>query len=195
MHLTAVRCALLLILSPAAIAPARVDGQASPYSQLRVRLSGARNVNRERLHDYWRAGTGAGVGVTTPFYVGSVGATATVIPFRTREVGRPNFTALMLGVDWGVELPVPGPVHARAAARVGDFVMLFENPDLWLDSESELFVGAELSAGWQMRRDLAVTAAGTFAHVQTRPSLGLALLSVGLEYATRTPGWLRAILE
>ena len=73
--------------------------------------------------------------------------------------------------------------------------MLFENPDVWLDSESELFVGAELAAGWQMRRELALTAAGTFAHVRTQPSLGLAMVSVGLEYVTRTPGWLRAILE
>jgi hypothetical protein len=101
----------------------------------------------------------------------------------------------MLGIDWGIELPIPGPVHARAAARIGDFVMLIENPDVWLDSESELFLGGELSAGWQIRRDLALTAAGSFAHVRTQPSLDLALLSVGLEYATRTPGWLRAILE
>ena len=195
MHPIGVRCALLLTLASAVLSPAHVDGQAGPYSQLRIRLSGARNVNHERLHDYWRAGTGAGVGITTPFYVGSVGATATAIPFRKREVGRPNFTALMLGVDWGVELPVPGPLQARASARVGDFVMLFENPNLWLDSESELFVGADLSAGWQMRRDLALTDAGTFVHVRTQPSLGLAMLSVGLEYVTRTPGWLRAILE
>ena len=194
MHLTAVRCAFLLGLAGFA-APAHVHGQASPYSQLRIRMSGVRNVNQEALHDYWRAGTGGGVGITTPFYAGSVGATATVIPFRKREIGRPDFTAVMLGIDWGVELPIPGPIQARAAARVGDFVMLFENPDVWLDSESELFVGVELSAGWQMRRDLALTAAGTFAHVRTQPSLGLAMVSVGLEYVTRTPGWLRTILE
>lgn len=190
----AVRCVLLVGLA-AVSAATHVDGQASPYSQLRIRMSGVRNVNHEELHDYWRAGTGGGVGITTPFYVGTVGATATVIPFRKREIGRPNFTAVMLGIDWGVELPIPGPIHARAAARVGDFVMLFENPDVWLDSESELFLGAELSAGWQVRRDLALAAAGTFAHVRTQPSLGLAMVSVGLEYATRTPGWLRAILE
>lgn len=194
MHLTAVRCAILLGLAGFA-APAHVDGQASPYSQLRIRMSGVRNVNQEELHDYWRARTGGGIGITTPFYEGTVGATATIIPFQKREIGRPNFTAVMLGVDWGIELPIPGPIHARAAARVGDFVMLFENPDVWLDSESELFVGAELSAGWQMRRDLALIAAGTFAHVRTQPSLGLAMVSVGLEYVTRTPGWLRAILE
>lgn len=186
---------LLLGLLLALTVPVQAAGQAPPYSQLRVRLSGAFNVNREQLHDYWRAGTGGGVAITTPFYGGSIGASTTLIPFRTRDVGRPNLKALILGVDWGFEVPVPGPVHARAAARIGDFVMLVENPDVWLDSESELFVGAELSAGWQVRRDLSLTAAGSFDHVRTQPSLGLAVLSVGLEYATRTPGWLRAILE
>lgn len=195
MRHSVVRCVLLVALAPAALASAQVQRQSAPYSQLRIRLSGARNVNREELHDYWRAGTGVGVALTTPFHVGSLGASATFLPFRTRDVGRPNLKALMLGIDWGIELPIPGPVRARAAARVGDFVMLIENPDVWLDSESELFVGGELSAGWQMRRDLALTAAGSFAHIRTRPSIGLAVLSIGLEYATRTPGWLRAILE
>jgi hypothetical protein len=73
--------------------------------------------------------------------------------------------------------------------------MLIENPDVWLDSESELFVGSELSAGLAVRKDLAVTVAGSLARVHTRPSLDLAFVTVGLEYATRTPGWLRAILE
>jgi hypothetical protein len=189
------RHALVIALVTGFLASVLGAQATTPYSQLRIRASGARNVNNEQLHDYWRAGTGGGVAIATPFYVGSIGATATLIPFRTRDPGRPNFKALLLGLDWGFELPAPGPAVGRAAARVGDFVMLIENPDLWLDSESELFVGAELAAGVQLRRALALTVAGSFAHVYTRPSLDLAILSVGLEYATRTPGWLRAILE
>jgi hypothetical protein len=166
-----------------------------PYSELRIRLSGARNVNHEALHDFWRAGTGGAVGVTTPFYLGSIGVGVALVPFRARESTRPNFRALLVGLDWGVDLPVPDPLRARAVARVGDFVMLVENPDVWLDSESELFVGGELSAGVRLRRDLALTVAGSVARVHTRPALDLALVSVGLEYAARTPRWLRAILE
>jgi hypothetical protein len=167
----------------------------TPYSQLRLRVSGTRNVNHEPLHDYWRAGMGGSIALTTPFYVGSVGAGATLLPFKTRDTGRPNFRALLLGLDWGVEFPAPGPLRARGAARVGDFVMLVENPDVWLDSESELFFGAELSAALSVWKQVSVTAAGTFARVYTRPALDLAFISVGFEYATRTPGWLRAILE
>jgi hypothetical protein len=166
-----------------------------PYSQLRLRLSGAQNVNHEPLHDFWRAGTGAAVSLTTPFYVGSVGASGTFIPFRTRDGARPNFRALLLALDWGLELPAPPPERTTAAARIGDFVMLIDNPDVWLDSESELFVGGELSAGLQLRRDLAFAVAGSFARVHTRPSLDLAFVTVGIEYVTRTPGWLRTILE
>jgi hypothetical protein len=167
----------------------------APYSQLRIRVSGARNVNHEPLHDFWRARSGASVVLTTPFYVGSVGVGGTLIPFRARDTGRPNFRALLLGLDWGVGIPVPGPLQARVAARVGDFVMLVENPDLWLDSESELFVGAELSTALAVWKNVAVSAAGSWARVHTRPSLDLAFVTVGLEYATRTPAWLRAVLE
>lgn len=167
----------------------------APYSELRFRLSGARVVNHERIHDFWRSQTGAGGGISTPFYVGSIGLGATLIPFEARDTQRPNLRALILAVDWSVEIPVPGPVRLRAGARVGDFVMLIENPELWLDSESELLVGGELSAGLPVRRDLAVVVAGSLAHVRTRPSLDVALVTIGLEYATRTPGWLRAFLE
>ena len=165
------------------------------YSQLRIRISGAWNVNHEPLHDFWRSGTGGGLAVMTPFYLGSIGLNAMLLPFRTRDSARPNFRALLLGIDWGGALPTPGPVRVRAAARVGDFVMLIENPDVWLDSESELFIGGELSASLAVYRNLSLTAAGSFAHVHTRPSLDLALVTIGLEYATRTPGWLRAFLE
>ncbi len=165
------------------------------YSRLRIRVSGARNVNHEPLHDFWSARTGGSLALTTPFYLGSVGVAGTLIPFRTRDAARPNFRALLLAIDWGFELPAPGPLRARAAARVGDFVMLIENPDLWLDSESELFVGGELSAHLRLWRELGATVAGSFARVQTRPSLDLAFVTLGLEYAARTPGWMRAILE
>lgn len=195
MHTTAARCALIVGFAWAIFAPADANAQDSAYSLLRIRVSGARNVNQDQLHDFWRPGTGGGFGIITPFHVGSIGATATLIPFRARDVGRPSFRALMLGLDWGVELPIAGPFNARAAARIGDFIMFIENPDVWLDSESELFVGGELSAGWQVWRALSITAAGAFAHVRTEPSLDLAILSIGLEYATRTPGWLRTILE
>jgi hypothetical protein len=183
------------VIAIAIVCASPLAAQVDPYSQLRIRLSGARNVNREQLHDYWSAATGGGVAVTTPFYVGSIGVGATLIPFRTRDASRPSFKALLLGLDWGVEIPAPGPIHARAAARVGDFVMLVENPDLWLDSESELFLGGELAAGVQLRRDLALAVTGSLARVHTRPSFDLAIVTVGLEYATRTPGWLRTFLE
>jgi len=167
----------------------------APYSSLHVRLSGARIVNRQSIDHFWRSGTGGGLGISTPFYLGRVGVAATLIPFQSRDGGRPSFRAVILGIDWGTEMPLPGPIRVQAAARIGDFVMLIENPDTWLDSESELFVGGELSAAVPLRRDLAVTAAGSFAHVRTRPSLDIALVTLGVEYATRTPGWMRAFLE
>jgi hypothetical protein len=177
-------------------AQAAVDSSdPAPYSELRFRLSGARVVNREPIHDFWRSQTGAGAAINTPFYVGSIGLGATLIPFEARDAQRPNFRALILAVDWGGEIPVPGPVRLRAAARVGDFVMLIENPELWLDSESELLLGGELSVALPVRGGFAVVVGGSFAHVRTRPSLDMALVTAGLEYATRTPGWLRAFLE
>lgn len=187
--------ALALTLVVAGGLPAQALPDPTPYSQLHIRLSGARNVNREALHEFWRAETGGSLGLTTPFYLGSIGVGGTLIPFRARDAARPNFRALLLAIDWGVDIPAPRPLRARAVARVGDFVMLIENPDLWLDSESELFVGGEISTGIALRRDLAMMVAASFARVHTRPSLDLALMTVGLEYATRTPGWLRAILE
>jgi hypothetical protein len=173
----------------------RDSANPAPYSQLHIRLSGARNVNHEPMHDFWRAGTGGALALTTPFYVGSIGVGGTFIPFTKRDSSRPNLRTLLLALDWGFELLAAGPLHARAAARVGDFVMLIENPDVWIDSESELFFGGELSAALRLRRDLALTVAGSLARVHTRPALDLAFVTLGLEYATRTPGWLRAILE
>jgi hypothetical protein len=102
---------------------------------------------------------------------------------------------VLLALDWGADLPLPMPLRVRASAQLGDFVMIIENPDTWFDSESELFMGAALSAGYALRRDLTVLATGSLARVHTRPALNLGIVTVGLEYATRTPRWLRAILE
>lgn len=181
-------------------APPRVSAQvpsdsAAPYSRLRIRLSAAQNVNHEPLHDFWRPGTGASLAVTAPFYLGSIGVNGTLVPFRTRDASRPNFRAVLLGIDWSGVVPMPGPLRVNATARIGDFVMLVQKPDVWLDSESELFVGGELSASLPVYRNLSLAATGSFAHVRTRPLLDLAFVTIGLEYAARTPGWLRAVLE
>jgi hypothetical protein len=190
--------ALALLL----LASGTLQGQApsdttkpAPYSRLRIRLSGARNVNRDQVHDFWRAGTGGSLAVTTPFYVGSIGLDGTLIPFWKRDPARPNLRVLLVAVDWGSEIPTPGPLRVRASARVGDFVMAIENPNVRLDTESELFVGAGLSAAMPLWKRFSLALAGSYAHVYTRPTFDLAVLTIGLEYATRTPRWLRTILE
>jgi hypothetical protein len=181
-------------------AQAAVDStKVAPYSRLRLRVGAARSVDHEPVDGFYRAATGGTFGVTTPFYVGWIGIAGTFIPLNALNhnvaAGRPNLRTLLLALDWGFDLPLRGPLRARASAELGDFVMIIENPDTRFDSESELFTGAALSAGYALRRDLTLLARGSLARVHTRPALNLGIVTVGLEYTARTPRWLRAILE
>jgi hypothetical protein len=171
----------------------------APYSRLRLRVGAARSVDHEPVDGFYRATTGAAFGITTPFYLGWIGIAGTFIPLNALNhnvaAGRPNLHTLLLALDWGFDLPLRGPLRARASAELGDFVMIIENPDTRFDSESELFTGAAVSAGYAVRRDLTLVATGSLARVHTRPALNLGIVTLGLEYATHTPRWLRAILE
>jgi hypothetical protein len=190
----------VLVCPVAVAAQAGADSAPSaPYSRLRLRVGAARSVDHEPVDGYYRAATGGAFGITTPFYLGWIGITGAFMPLNALDhnvaAGRPNLHMLLLAVDWGVDLPLHGPLRARASADLGDFVMIIENPETRFDSESELFTGASLSAGYALRRDLTVVATGFLARVHTRPALNLGIVTLGLEYATRTPRWLRAILE
>jgi hypothetical protein len=182
---------------PAAEASAQSAERARPFSTIALTVGAASNVNRERLHEYWRAGTGIDAELSTPFHAGTVGIGVLAARFRARADAQPDFDARAVTVRWSVARPLAGPLAAEAGALFGSLGMRFDDdrPTEGLTTEQELIVGGRASLHLLAGTRLAAAVTATWQRVLTAVPIDLATVGVGVRYAAPTPRWVRAVLE
>jgi hypothetical protein len=167
------------------------------FSTIGVEVAGLRGAREERLHETWEQGGGFGVEVSTPLPLGEAGLGVAQLPFRARTADQPDFRARLLTARWGLAGRLAGPLSIRASVIGGNFLMRFDDGP-WavggLSTESELFLGARGSLDLVVR-GVGVTAGIEYDRVLTRVPIGLVTLRAGGRVVTRTPAWLRGVLE
>ncbi len=188
----ALRWALWTLLLGACAIPLH----AQPFETLDLSLTGTINVNRNFLHEFWRADPGGGLTVTTPFYLGFAEAGGALHRYEAKGSGVPRFDALLVYVGWGLGLePVPR-MEWRNGFRVGNYRMMFDDDTFaGVQNESELALAVQSSLMYRITERIAVRLTGSYTKVFTFHRLKLFHVSAGVSYRMRTPGWLREFLQ
>lgn len=182
---------LLLRETPAA---AQAPG---PFSRIEVSTAGSVNVNRERLHDLWGSDPGGLVRFATPFHVGSIALSAELTPFAAIEPGLPDFDALAVALEWGVERTILPGFRGSVGVQIGNMRFAFIDPESGelARSESELLLGVRAGLRQRVVGLLGLTAEAHHQRVFTRLPIDLTFASVGLDYSFDAPRWLREFLQ
>lgn len=193
----------VLLLGGAAGPFARVEAQdttAAPtsgtYSTVTAGISATRSIADGALGQYWDAGTGARVDVSTRFHVGDVGAFVVTIPYTARSVSQPDFRAFVIGLDWRVVAPRAWRVRPSIGITAGDLLTTFDGVETkGLSKESEIFLGGTAGLALRVHGGTHLTATATALQVLTSTPIHTASVSVGLAHEFSTPGWLRGVIE
>lgn len=185
--------ALLLCL---AAAPAAAQADA-PWSRLEVGVAGAATLGSGDLHALWRPGPGAEVRLSTPFHFGSVGVSATRLPFRSRSPERPHFRATLAAAEWSVTPQVARGVRVLARVQVGALDMRFhrEGEQIANADENELTLGVQAGFTAQVFDRMQLLLVGGRQRVATRIPMHLSVVTAGASYSVATPRWLREVLR
>jgi hypothetical protein len=168
------------------------------FSTLSIRVAGARNINRELLHEFWAPRDGLELEVSTPLPVGEIGINVTALSFGGRASEQPDFDAQLVALRWGGSGRIAGPLAIRGSAALGNIFMTFDDGDRrvgGLTTESELLVGAVGGLDLRVSPWLTLTIQSSLQRVLTSTPIDLLVVSAGAKASMRTPRWLRGVLE
>ncbi len=169
---------------------------AQPFETLEWSVTGTVNVNRNFLHEFWRAEPGGGLNLTTPFYLGVAEAGGILHRYRAKSGAVPRFDALLIYVGWGLGLKVAPRLQWQNGFRVGNYRMMFDEDTFAGErNESELALAFRSSLRFRLSERVAVRVSGSYMKVFTFHRLKLFHVSAGVSYRMRTPGWLREFLR
>ena len=166
------------------------------YSAVTVGISGARSIADGALEQYWDAGTGARVDISTRFHVGDVSAFVVTLPYTARSASQPDFRAFVIGVDWRVVAPRAWRVRPSIGITAGDLLTTFDGVETTgLSKESEIFLGGTAGLALRVHGGTQLTATATAIQALTSTPIRTASVSLGLAHEFSTPGWLRGVIE
>jgi len=183
---------------PSTSTPAAVAPRSGAFGIIHLELTQMRNVNHERIHDFWDPGGGVAIELGTRLPVGTASVGFARLPFHARAADQPDFAARMLSLRWGVAHRIAGPLAVGGSLVAGNFLMRFDDGDRavhGLVTESEMFVGGRGSLDVALTHWLSATVAASYERVLTRVPIGLVTVRAGARATANTPRWLRRVLE
>ena len=168
------------------------------YSTITIRGGALANVNEERLHEYWKPGSGMFIEIETPAPVGALSIGATFLPFNGLATEQPDFRSQLFELRWSLRRTIATRLSLRGSAAVGSFHMQFDDGARavsGLTREAELVAGAAGSADVQLASWLGVVAELGYHRIFTRYPIGLVTARAGARATAATPRWLQRVLE
>ncbi len=178
-HLFAAALAVLCMT-----APARAQ---APFSAIDLQFHWTNDVSRSPLHQNWRPGRGAAIGIAMPFYKGDFELGGTIHRYSARS-DVPGFAALLLYAGWGIHVSWREFVSLFGTARLGNYRMSFDGAEdtfAGVSTESELAVGVGGGLSWRVAGPVSVYGRLDRLRVQTLPVLDLWYVSAGLSFRLR----------
>jgi hypothetical protein len=169
----------------------------TPFETLEFQFSGARNVNQNFLHVFWKQGTGGEFAIRTPFYLGYAEVGTAYHRYPVEQLTVPAFDAVLMYTGWGLGVGVADRLRLEGGARIGNYRMSFDEvttfPGVKNESELALLLNARLAL--RPVGPVSVHIGGSYMKVYTFLRLNLWYASAGLSYRLNSPNWLKEFLR
>lgn len=170
--------------------------QVGAYGVLDWSVGGAENMNRVGMHTWWWPSTGVSARVSTNGRVGIVEVGGRWVPMSPRTTAQPAWDALLLYAGWGPRWVPTNRLRLTGTARLGLLRMMFDEETFaGVKTENELSIGFAARVEWFALRNVGVFAEATAERTFTSMPIDWIHGSAGLVLRTRTPVWLRRVLE
>jgi hypothetical protein len=155
------------------------------------------NSSMGDIQDYWTTGSGLDGFLQTPFYAGNIKLSLTYLPFEGKDEYHPNFESYYINFGWSENLDLVSGISLNAGAKIGSFMMSFQDDTLnaFRSSESEIGAAAEVGLSFGLSSALDFNISADFLTVFTSRRIKLFNIHAGLSYAFNSPKWMREAAE
>jgi hypothetical protein len=169
---------------------------AAAYDTLEVGGHYTLNTNRNEYHDFWDAGKGAELYLTTSFHTGNLWFGVRYLNNSSKSPDIPDFRSSFIYTGWSYPLFSPWRLQVEPGVSLGADVFFVEgekNSGLKYEMEvaGELFVRTSyrLSDNWRLN------VAGGSHLMFTHRRIKLSFVSTGISRSLSIPGWMRGFLK
>lgn len=149
------------------------------------------------LDEYWTSDNGLDGFIQTLFYAGDIKISFTYIPFKGKDEYHPDFNSYYINLGWKENLNITNDISLNVGAKIGSFMMSFQDDTLsaFRNQESEIGVAAEAGIKFGVSSAIDIHFNANFLSVFTSRRIKLFNLFAGVSYAFTSPKWLREIAE
>lgn len=153
------------------------------------------NINRNDFHKYWLSDSGVEGYFSTPFYLGITQLGITYIPFSAKSDERPDYTTLLIYLQWGYKIELPLNFSVTPSLFTGIYQMNFDDFDSDIDpgllSERELAAGINVQLSYSFFKGWNLNLQLSYLNVFTNKKIKLVNLGFGISKTFSSPKWLK----
>ncbi len=173
----------------------KAQNNTSAFETFTLGINYQSNINRNDFHNYWLSDGGIEGYFLTPFYFGEVQLGISYMPFSAKSVEQPDFTSLLLYLQWGYEFNLPVNFAISFNSSVGLFQMNFDDFENELSpgllSERELATGLNTTLSYSFYNEWNLSFQLNYLRVFTHKKINLINLGFGLTKKFSSPQWLK----
>lgn len=149
------------------------------------------------LDEYWTSDHGVDGFIQTPFYAGDIKISLTYIPFTGNDAYHPDFNSYYINLGWKENLYFSNNMSINVGAKIGSFMMSFQDDTLstFRNQESEIGLAAEAGFKFGVSSEIDIQINANFLSVFTSRRIKLFNIFAGVSYAFTSPKWMRKIVE
>jgi len=176
---------------------AQQGSSAKAFSEIVIGGNFVWSTSTGDLNEYWDTDNGVDGFIQTPFYAGDIKISFTYIPFKGKDGYHPDFNSYYINLGWKENLNFTNSISLNVGAKIGSFMMSFQDDTLsaFRNQESEIGAAAEAGIKFGVSSKIDININANFLSVFTSRRIKLFSLYAGVSYAFTSPKWMREVVE
>ena len=167
----------------------------NPFDSLSISIQLIQNVNRNIFHDFYEPRNGIKTSITTPFYWGDIQGSLKVIPFYNKGQSDADFTGIEPSLKWGKQFYLSDKLRWFNGGGIGWYIFYFSDEVVVGQIESELSTSYMSQLSYLVHKKISLSFEISKDTIFTYKIIDLIHISIGINYLTKTPDWMKLFLK
>lgn len=177
----------------------QINDTSEVFNSVILEIKVSENTNRNLIHHFWDVNTGAGLSISSEFYMGELGLGVDYISFNKKSVELPDFKSLFFFLSWKNKVLLFYDLYFFIKGKAGIYNFIFERIDdsihEGLLNESEITLGVSGGISYKAVKGLNISFSVSHIKVFTNERINLVFINAGLSKTFNMPSWLKDILK
>jgi hypothetical protein len=166
-----------------------------PFNFIEISIQLTQNINHNTFHQFYESKNGLNTSITTPFYWGDIQASLHLLPYFGKEQSYLDFTGIHANLKWGKQFYLSDRLKWFNGGGIGWYIFYFSEEAEIAQIERELSKSYSSQLSYFAHKKISLNFAISKDIIFTYKKIDLVNISVGINYLTKTPGWMKLFLE